>query len=189
MKKNLVEIFKEIGHFGEDIGCNDKNGTHSYLETYDRLFEPFRNDCDFLEIGLASGDSIKLWDRYFQTSSIVGVDLSIVFEPPTDSDNVIRLIAADATKSGIVEILNKECWKDCKFNVVIDDADHQTISQVTTFNLLKHKVKKGGYYILEDILALDQEREKYLALHDNVEIVDMRHINGRFDNCLIIYTF
>ena len=47
----LQEIFKEIGHFGEDIGCNDKGSIHTYLETYDKLFEPFRHNCSFLEIG------------------------------------------------------------------------------------------------------------------------------------------
>ena len=188
-KQTLQQIFSEIGnHTGVDIGCNDKDGIHTYLETYDKLFEPFRDGCDFLEIGLASGDSIKLWDCYFQTSSIVGVDLSIIFEKEERvSDNVIRLISADATKPGIVEILDKECWKDCKFNVIIDDADHQTLSQITTFNLLKHKMKSDGLYILEDILALDIEREKYLALHPHCEIIDMRH-TGRFDNVLIIYT-
>ena len=71
MKQILVEIFNEIGHFGSDVGANDKNSTHTYLETYDRLFEPFRNGCNFLEIGLGGGDSIKLWDRYFENSKII----------------------------------------------------------------------------------------------------------------------
>ena len=189
MKQTLQQIFAEIGnHTGLDIGCNDKDGIHTYLETYDKLFEPFRDGCDFLEIGLASGDSVKLWDRYFQTSSIVGVDLSIIFEKEERvSDNVIRLIAADATKPDIVEILDKECWKDCKFNVIIDDGSHMTQDQIDTFNLLKGKMKPNGLYIMEDILALDIERNKYLALHPHCEIIDMRH-TGRFDNVLIIYT-
>lgn len=192
MKQTLQQIFNEIGNLtDQDRGGNDKGGKiHTYLETYDKLFERFRDGCDFLEIGLASGDSIKLWNRYFENSNIVGVDLSIVFELDKVrlNRNIIKLISADATNPNIVDVLENEFWPNCKFNLILDDADHRTISQITTFNLLKHKVKKGGYYILEDILALDIEREKYLALHDKVEIVDMR-ANGRFDNVLIIYYF
>jgi|ERR1035437_6623989 hypothetical protein len=183
-KKTLVEIFKEIGHFGEDIGCNDKNGTHTYLETYDKLFEPFKNNSTILEIGLATGDSIKLWDRYFNKSKIVGIDLSIVFKSEDNNNlNLIYLIEGDATKPEILEELPE--WR---FDIIIDDGSHQTQDQLTTFFLFNHRMNKGGLYIIEDILALDQEREKYLALHDNVEIIDMRD-NGRFDNVLIVIQF
>ena len=63
--QTLQEIFNEIGNLTEiDRGGNDKGGKiHTYLETYDRLFQPFQNGCTMLEIGLALGDSIKLWDR------------------------------------------------------------------------------------------------------------------------------
>lgn len=183
MKKSIVEIFNEIGNFsGFDQGGNDKGSTHSYLETYDKLFAPFRDGCTMLEIGLATGDSLKIWDLYFEKSVIVGIDISIVFDFwSSHNGNEVRVIEADATKP-IEQI------KNMQFNVIIDDGDHQTTSQIMSFNLLKHKVKKGGYYIIEDILALDIEREKYLALHDNCQIIDMRS-NGRFDNVLICYNF
>lgn len=188
MERTLVEIFAEIGnHSGIDIGCNDKDGIHTYLETYDKLFWPFRDGCTFLEIGLALGDSIKLWDHYFENSKIVGADISVVFNPfnviKKFSTNKVFIVEADATKPEFLEYI-----KDYEFDLIVEDGDHQTISQITTFNLLKHKMKKGGYYILEDILALDVERDKYLSLHDNCEIIDMRG-NGRFDNILIIYRF
>lgn len=182
MKQSLTEIFKRIGHFGSDIGCNDKNGTHTYTETYDKVLEPYRNGCTFMEIGLAMGDSIKLFDEYFENSKIIGVDISVVFEIPKYKNDV-QIIQADATK---VEFLNT--IKDEFFDVIIDDASHQTQDQIDTFNLLKGKMNKGGIYIIEDILALDVERKKFEALHDNCEIIDMRS-NGRFDNVLILYRF
>lgn len=182
-KKSLVEIFSEIGNFsGIDVGQNDKNSTHTYLEVYDKLFEPFRNNCVFMEIGLAGGDSLKLWDRYFESSVIVGVDISIVFQHDKYK-NAVWIIRADATEPDVLNVL-----KPFTFDIIIDDADHQTSSQITTFNLLKSKMNKGGVYIIEDLLALDIERDKYMALHDNVEIIDMRS-NGRFDNCLCVIRF
>ena len=179
----LKEIFAEIGnHTGVDIGCNDKDGIHTYVDTYDKLFKPFQKGCSILEIGLAKGDSILLWDKYFTNTKIVGCDLSIVFEPAA-YENDVELIACDGTKPELLDKLNGQ-----KFDIMIDDGSHMTQDQITTFNLLKGSMNKGGVYIIEDILALDQERNKFTKLHDNCEIIDMRS-NGRFDNVLIVYRF
>lgn len=182
MKQSLTEIFSEIGHFGNDIGCNDKNSTHTYTETYDKLFEPFRDGCTFMEIGLALGDSVTLVDKYFENSKIIGVDISVVFTPG-QYRNDVRIIEADATKPEFIEHIN-----GLTFDIINDDASHMEADQVATFLLLKDKMNPGGLYIIEDILALDQNRHRFEALHPNCEIVDMRH-TGRFDNVLIIYRF
>jgi len=177
--KSLTEIFATIGNnTGVDIGCNDKGGIHTYLETYDRLFAPFRNGCTMMEIGLAMGDSLKLWDEYFEDSTIIGVDISVVFEPGIYKNHVL-IIQTDATK---------QISFPYSFDIIIDDGSHMENDQVTTFNLLKGKMNPGGIYIIEDILALDQNRKRFESLHTNCEIVDMRH-TGRFDNVLIIYRF
>lgn len=180
--KTLTEIFNRIGHFGSDIGCNDKNGTHTYTETYDKLFAPFQKGCSFLEVGLALGDSIDLFDEYFENSDIVGVDISVVFTPKKYKNNV-AIIEADATKANFLRDI-----KGKTFDIVIDDGSHMTQDQLDTFNLLKGSMNKGGIYVIEDILSLDQERSKFERLHSNCEIIDMRS-NGRFDNVLIVYRF
>lgn len=181
--QTLTEIFNEIGHFGIDIGCNDKNSTHTYTETYDKLFEPYRGGCNFMEIGLALGDSIKLVDRYFENSMIVGVDISVVFTPE-QYKNDVQIIEADATKPEFLRHIG-----ELEFDIIIDDASHMEQDQIASFELLKHRMKPGGLYIIEDILALDQNRHRFEALHDNCEIIDMRQVNGRFDNVLILYKF
>ena len=182
--KTLQDIFNEIGNLTDvDYGANDKGGKiHTYLETYDKLFSPFRNGCSFLEIGLAMGDSISLWDKYFKNSSIIGCDLSIIFEP-LDYNNEVTLIACDGTKPILLEKLG-----DRTFDIVVEDSSHMTQDQIDTFNLLKGRMNKGGVYIIEDLLSLDTERHRYLALHPNAYIVDMR-ANGRFDNALVVIPF
>lgn len=181
--KTLKEIFAKIGnHTGVDIGCNDKDGIHTYVETYDKLFAPFQKCCSIMEIGLALGHSIDLFDEYFDNSEITGVDISVIFKRDKYRNNV-EIIEADATKIAFLEKI-----KDKTFDIVIDDGSHMTIDQLNTFKMLKGKMKKGGVYIIEDILALDQERSKFVELHDNCEIIDMRD-TGRFDNVLILYRF
>lgn len=182
MKRTLKEIFAEIGNFGEGIGCNDKGSTHTYLETYDKFFEPFQRNGRILEIGLAAGDSIKLFDEYFEDSDIVGIDLTLTITPLEYKNNV-ALFEGDGTKK---KFLNQ--IKDYEFDIIVDDGSHIVAEQLASFKLLKHKMAKGGVYIIEDILDLDHNRHKFEMLHDNCEIIDMRD-NGRFDNILIIYRF
>lgn len=188
MKPTLTEIFSEIGHFGNDIGCNDRNGTHSYTPVYDKLFENRRQGVSLLEIGLALGDGLVLWDRYFEESTIVGVDITVVFplekvKRPGSSNN-IHVIECDATKDDIVRQL-----MGYEFDIIVDDGSHMEKDQVETFKLLKHKMKPGGIYIIEDILALEHSRKRFEELHDKCEIIDLRHTKNRFDDVLICYFF
>lgn len=189
--KTLTEIFSEIGNnTGVDIGCNDKGGIHTYLETYDKLFAPFRNGCTIMEIGLAMGDSLKLWDEYFTRSHIIGVDISIVFQLEGSKNN-LTIIQGDATSPGLIKMINFETVgenRNITFDIVVDDGSHMEADQIKTFSLLKDKMNPGGVYIIEDILALDQNRHRFESLHYNCEIIDMRN-TGRLDNVLIIYRF
>jgi 23S rRNA U2552 (ribose-2'-O)-methylase RlmE/FtsJ len=181
--KTLKEIFARIGnHSGVDIGCNDKDGIHTYVDTYDKLFAPFQKGCSFMEIGLAMGDSIDLFDEYFDNSEIVGVDISVVFTPKKYKNDV-AIIEADATKANFLKTIEFKT-----FDIIIDDGSHMTQDQLDTFDLLKGKMNKGGIYVIEDLLALDIERHRYMRMHKNVEIIDMR-ANGRFDNALVIIRF
>jgi 23S rRNA U2552 (ribose-2'-O)-methylase RlmE/FtsJ len=181
--KTLSKIFSEIGHFGSDIGCNDKGSTHSYIESYEKLLEPYRNGCNLLEIGLALGDSIKLWDEYLENSKILGVDISVVFDLKK-TKNEVAIVEADATKLDFLNLI-----KDTMFDVIIDDGSHMEKDQVNTFNMLKGKMNKGGIYIIEDILALDSNINMFKGLHGNCEVIDLRKVKGRFDDVLIIYRF
>jgi hypothetical protein len=163
--QTLQEIFNEIGNLTDkDFGGNDKGGKiHTYLETYDRLFASFRTGCTMLEIGLAMGDSIKLWDRYFENS---------------------KILELDATTPKILDYID-----DNSLQIVVEDASHMEADSIKIFKLLKPKMAKGSIYFIEDILNLELSRKKFEALHDNCEIIDMRKVNGRFDNCLIAYRF
>ncbi len=184
MKKTLVDIFNEIGnHTGIDYGHNDKNSLHSYLDIYDGYFAPFQKGCSIMEIGLAGGKSIELFDKYFENSKIVGVDISVIF-PMDEYRNQVEIIECDAT----TDLINKKLG-DQKFDIIIDDASHMEQDQIKTFDLLKHRMKKGGVYIIEDILSLDQNAHRFKALHPNCTIIDLRNQKGRFDDVLIIYKF
>ncbi len=180
----LKDIFKMYANYGKDVGCGDKGSTHSYIETYSELLKPFRSGCSIMEIGIALGHSIQMWDKYFSNSNIIGVDISLVCQVEETGDNNIKLIEADATKPDFLDKI-----KDQKFDIVIDDGEHTQQSQIATFNLLKSKMNPGGIYIIEDILNPEMALPDLTKIHTNCEIVDLRGVKGRFDDMLLIYRF
>ena len=116
--------------------------------------------------------------------TIIGMDLSFVFDTKPHFETGTILIAADATKPEVVGSVY-----GLEFDVIIDDASHMADDQEKTFRLLKQTMSQGGIYIIEDILSIDQERKRFQSLHDNCEIIDLRHKKGRFDDVLVVYRF
>tara|TARA_Y100000593_G_scaffold86457_1_gene165184 strand:+ start:439 stop:993 length:555 start_codon:yes stop_codon:yes gene_type:complete len=181
----LIEIYNRNKEKVVDSGGGDKNTVHSYISHYDELLTPYRKNSTFLEIGIWRGQSIKMWDEYFIDSTVVGVE---IFEDRTGglhNDPNYNVLVADATK---LDFLDK--IKDYSFDVIIDDGSHYLHEQIISFNLLKHKMNKGGIYIIEDIKDIDYAKHYFEgSLHDNCEIRDLRKEKNRKDDVLVIYRF
>lgn len=186
--KTLQEI-SEKWENKADVGHGDKGTTHSYIPSYERLLSPYRNkDINFLEIGLAYGESLEMWYEYFtKRSTIYGVD--------NQTNEIGPYLKDDRFNISIVEQQNpliKTYFNDIKFNVIIDDGSHQFPHQIATFNLLKDHMAEGGIYIIEDVANLDQHRNEFLHLKGlswDCEIIDLRNEKNRYDDVLIVYKF
>ena len=50
-------------------------------------------------------------------------------------------------------------------------------------------MKPNGIYIIEDVNDLDLTIDSYKTLHNNIDIIDNRHIKNRRDDVLIVYKF
>lgn len=184
--ETLDQIYeKHRVHGTEDSGHGDKGGTHSYIPVYEQLLAPYRKGCNFMEIGLAMGLSLAMWREYMPTSKIVGVDLSILFDPKPHEASGTILISANATKPEFLDKLPS----GMTFDVVIDDASHMCADQCETFRLLKPRMNPGGIFIIEDILNLEACRPSLEALHDKVQVYDLREVKHRFDDVMVIFRF
>lgn len=181
--KTLQEIFNKYA-IAEEAGHADKGTIHSYIPEYERLLAPYRNGSTIMEIGIAYGYSMKMWGEYFTNSKIVGADISLVLDKTSFNDSKFEIIISDATKP---EFLDK--IKYYTFDVVIDDGSHAYEDQKATFLLLKQKMKKGGIYIIEDIIDFSSSKNYFPKLHNNCEIIDLRKVKNRFDDVLIVYRF
>ncbi len=174
--KTLQEIYSNYSE------GTDKGTTHSYIEVYEKLLEKYRHGCSIMELGLAVGDYLYMWQEYFLNSKIIGVDTNDGF--PKSKFPGIEIITADCTKPEFLQYVNGN-----KFDIIIDDASHRTEDQIASFNLFKSYMNKGGIYIIEDLQDIDNDERKYLSLSENVEILDRRKIKGRYDDVLCIINF
>jgi 23S rRNA U2552 (ribose-2'-O)-methylase RlmE/FtsJ len=179
--KTLNEIYQ---NYKSPDGHGDKGTAHTYIEEYERLLEPYRENSIVLEIGLCEGESMRMWEEYFIDSKVIGVDITSKFLTELINEPGHNIIIADATEDDIVNKIDEKT-----FNVLIDDGSHRLVDQLKTFTIFKDKIKPGGIYIIEDVVNLDQVKNIFLALHNNVEIIDNRHIKDRHDDVLIVYKF
>jgi SAM-dependent methyltransferase len=179
--RTLHEIYE---NYQSPEGHGDKGTAHTYIDEYQRLLEPYRHNSNFLEIGLYMGESLLMWEEYFINSNVFGVDVSSKFLTELIKDGGHKIIINDATK---VEILDN--FTNIDFDVIIDDGSHFLNDQIITFNIFKNKIRPGGIFIIEDVENIDENRNLFLSLHKNVEIIDNRHIKGRTDDVLVVIKF
>jgi len=167
--KTLREIYTELvaehapGSTGEMVFTfSDKGSMHSYIEFYEKYFEPYRDQASILEIGVMTGGSMLMWSKYFDSVFLTGVDLREGFnqELPFQKD-----IAYAVWKWGVdsTDPAQTPFLKQHRF--VIDDGAHDLESQIKTFKNYWQFVQTGGTYFVEDIvddLATDALR-KFIA--------------------------
>ena len=179
--KTLNEIYQK---YSSPEGHGDKGTAHSYIEEYDRLLEPYRHNSTVLEIGLYSGESLRMWDEYFIDSNVIGVDITSHNLGEILLDKKYNILIGDATKESFLNMI-----EDKMFDVIIDAGSHFLSDQVNSFSLLKNRMNPGGIYIIEDVTNIDTSRNTFEELHNNVEIIDNRHIKRRSDDVLVVYKF
>lgn len=179
--KTLSEIYEKYKY---PEGHGDKGTAHTYIELYEKLLKPYKENSTVLEIGLCMGESLLMWEEFFINSKIIGIDISDRDLKDLIDEGGHNIIIGDATKENIVDLLDGQT-----FDVLIDDGSHAFVDQLNTFSIFKNKMNKGGIYIIEDVDHIDKIKNIFLMLHDNVEIIDNRHIKGRHDDVLVVYKF
>lgn len=183
MIEALADIFARHSAEGSDPGHGDKFTVHSYIPVYEELLAPFREQCDFMEIGIAQGLSMRAWGEYFgEECSLMGVDLSICFDPSL-FDKRFTFISADATKRHLLTAIG-----NTTFDVIVEDGSHMEADQAATFDMLRQRMRKGGIYVIEDVISPDAI-PRLAALHKPSKVFDLRANKGRFDDVLIVFQF
>lgn len=154
---NNVETCK-----GKNYQGGDKTSLrHNFTERYEQLFNRFRDsEINFLELGVLNGRSLAMWSDYFEKGQIYGIDINLKRYHQTYPELVdlgaytnknVNVIEVDLTQlNDFNQVI--ETKLPSEFEVIIDDALHQSKAQFNNFKLLFPRIKEGGIYAIEDII-------------------------------------
>ena len=159
MKLKKSKLYKLAEKHGTD------KASHGYTNYYEKLFNDSKNKkINLLELGIFRGDSIKMWNEYFDNGNIYCIDYlgpensmteNSIFQEETinnlknKSDKIYPYIC-DQTDS---TTLNK-IFKNIDFDFIIDDASHTQKETLLSLGILFQKLKPNGIYIIEDMCTL-----------------------------------
>jgi hypothetical protein len=185
MIESLAVIYEQF----KENDFPDKGTVHSYITFYEKILQPYRNTAlNILEIGILSGASLRMWEKYF-TGTVWGIDCDA--RPvggkydlrPMIKEGIHNIIIMDATDPMMVH----RYFRHKLLDVIIDDASHQLESQLITYNNFKHLISPGGIYIIEDIQDIDKNRLLFETLdpEKTIEIFDFRSLKKRYDDVII----
>jgi hypothetical protein len=152
---------------------NTDKKSHGFIPIYNTIFDKYKSlSFNFLEIGVFFGESIKMWNEYFENATIFGLDTfegkqgnGTIFKNANEYYNEwkskkpknIELIKADQSSINDLKKFSEYCKNnDIKFKFIIDDGSHLMRDQQITFFYLFDLLEKDGIYIIEDIHTSEQ---------------------------------
>ena len=161
---------------------------HNYTPTYYNLFQHKRESVDaVLEIGVNYGCSVRMWEEFFPSAHIYGLDsnLSCLFT----AGRITCLAADQGSKASLLSAMEQIGQK---FDMIVDDGSHDESHQVLSAITLMPFLKPDGVYVIEDI-AYDCQPECYITpiiaaggSQWQAEAVDVGHGIGKahcWDEC------
>ena len=129
-----------------------------YFDVYDRHLARFRGtDVHFLEIGIFSGGSLRMWRDYLgESATIYGVDISSRTRAYHDSEKHGRpkIFVGDQTSAVFWDTFKAAVPR---VDVMIDDGGHTMPMQRATLEAMFDHLSFGGVYICEDLLGGDHQ--------------------------------
>lgn len=142
--------------------CTNLPGCHSYTPFYNILFSPFRySQITLGEIGIYKNASMKMWREYFPNAIMYGWDC----KPENNTEeryktDFIELAKKDNLKNVFYDYMNVKddqsiisSMNKCntKFDILIEDSDHEFWSQIRVICHSVNFLKPGGMLIIEDV--------------------------------------
>lgn len=119
-----------------------------YFDIYERHFHAYRGKAPvMIEIGVQGGGSLAMWKEYFGPGTrIVGIDVNPKCKAH-EAEDIEVFIGSQDDPAVIDAVLEK--YPD--IDIVLDDGSHMMQHLRATFDLLYHRVKPHGIYMLEDL--------------------------------------
>ena len=145
--------------------------SHAYTPFYNYLLEPIREKVrKVMEIGVFDGASVKMWHDYFPNSTVWGVDIHDHGCIKEREHPRIRFILGDSTHRSIQERIKKELLeaepREEGFDLIVDDGSHYPAEVRPAYYAFWPLLKKGGYYIVEDMAPISNAHAMWILRAD-----------------------
>ena len=126
--------------------------SHNYSLFYEKFFKKLKNEkMRLLEIGSHEGKGLAAFYFFLPNTKFLGANIN-PFQMRYSSKR-IEEVYIDVSSKKIVE--NFESHFTEEFDIIIDDASHNLRDILITLPIMFRKLKKGGYYVIEDINQFD----------------------------------
>lgn len=174
---NLIETFHQTNN------KSDKELYHKYISNfYSEKFEKFKKKkINILEIGIQYGNSLKLWEQFFENANIYGIDISKYYIHEYGEN--VNIIIGNAYDNKIIDYFQS---KNILFDIIIDDGPHTLETQDFFLQNYRRLLKSSeSIIILEDIYnhSFNFLKNKYL----DFSIVDFTDVIKGEYNSRIMY--
>ncbi len=149
-KKNIDNLFLNFNcDKGSSIILNGKKvKSHNYSIFFEKYLRTFKSkNINILELGSHEGKGIASFFYYFPNSKLYAANIN-PFQLKYFSKRIREFyvdVSSKKTMRNLAEYLDEY------FDVIIDDASHNLSDILYALPIFFKKLKKGGYYIIEDI--------------------------------------
>jgi len=208
------------GHSGSSELCNiglkygtDKSplvkNSHAYTCFYNLLFSTLKyKNISFGEIGIYKNFSMKMWREYFHNANLYGWDCfpEQSGEKRYQEYDFVQSAKNDFLHNTFYDYMNVKDEQsidtslkktNTKFDVLIDDSDHDFWSQIRIIRNAVNYIKPGGILIIEDVefkvyqyfdLVCEYGHDKFYDVFTQVKTLHNNQKHGSDCDELIILT-
>ncbi len=159
MKTQGQMTLREVGRTtGTDKADSHEYHGESYLDVYEKYVGPMRHTAkQVLEFGVLNGASLRTWRDYFSVAHIYGVDI----DPAANNDYGQRttVFTASQTDPTVLAKISGD------LDVIVDDGSHLVSHIVESFYLWWPRLKRGGFYFIEDLEASYYDMSPWRKTH------------------------
>lgn len=199
--KNIVDKYGECSGLNRGTGYGNWGGDlnkNNYTKFYESVLSDRRDSkMNFLEIGVFKGYGLASFSDYLPNSKIYGLDLSnkefllnkndLEKMGAFSNNNLVGVYSGD---SRTPLTWDDEVHKLPLFDIIIDDGLHRLNAQLTTFKNFWPKLKKGGVYVIEDILKKNElQLEKHIKESEFSESIINFKIEHPNKNSILFFIF
>ena len=161
-----------LNDLAKKYGTDKQDEIHGFASIYEKYFLPFKDEeFKLLEFGVKKGASLRMWEEFFPSAFITGIDNrpETMFETPR-----IEVVISDEV----------HYEPSCPQRIIIDDGSHNPINQVAIFENCFEHVEPGGFYVIEDIHT--SYYPKYIEVPHILKylcwMMDEMHFKGHLDD-------